>query len=73
MFPSLPDGESLDNVEAKRIRLDASIHEDPLPVAEFANSVVIFDDIDVISETNIRDAVYNILWRRGGTTRSPAS
>ena len=61
LFSSLPDDESLDDVEPKRIRLDETIYEDPIPIAEFANSAVIFDDVDVISNKKIREAVYSLL------------
>ena len=61
MFSSLPEDESLDDVKPQRLRLDSSIYEDPIEVEEFKDSVVIFDDIDVISDKKIRDAVYNIL------------
>ena len=47
VFSSLPDGESLDELELKRVRLDPSIYEDPLPIQDFAKAAVIFDDIDV--------------------------
>ena len=57
LFSSLPDDPSLDNIEPKRIRLDSSIYEDPLPIEELANSVVIFDDVDVLSNKQIRNAV----------------
>ena len=61
MFSSLPEDESLDDVKPQRIRLDSSINEERLEVEEFKDSVIIFDDIDVISDKKIRDAVYNIL------------
>ena len=61
MFSSLPEDESLDDVKPQRIKLDRSIYEEPIEVEEFKDSVVIFDDIDVISDKKIRDAVYNIL------------
>ena len=54
MFSSLPEDESLDDVKPQRIRLDTSIYEDPILVDEFENSVVIFDDIDVISDEDKR-------------------
>ena len=63
MFSSLPEDESLDDVKPQRIKLDSSIYEEPIEVEEFQDSVVIFDDIDVISDKKIRDAVYNILNR----------
>ena len=61
MFSSLPEDESLDDVKPQRIKLDSSIYEEPIEVEEFKDSVAIFDDIDVISDKKIRDAVYNIL------------
>ena len=57
MFSSLPEDESLDDVKPQRIKLDSSIYEEPIEVEEFKDSVVIFDDIDVISDKKIRDAV----------------
>ena len=34
---------------------------DPIPIKEFSDSVIIFDDVDVISDKRIRDGVYNLL------------
>ena len=50
MFSSLPNDESLDKIKPKRIKLDDSIHLDPIKVNELKESVCIFDDIDVISD-----------------------
>jgi len=61
IFSSLPEDESLDAVKPQRIRLDESIYQDPIAIEDLSDSVVIFDDIDVISDKKIRDAVYNIL------------
>ena len=61
LFSSLPDDESLDDIEPKRVRIDETLYEDPIPIKEFSNSVIIFDDIDVISDKKIRDAVYSLL------------
>ena len=61
MFSSRPEDECLDDVKPQRIKLDRSIYEEPIEVEEFKDSVVIFDDIDVISDKKIRDAAYNIL------------
>jgi nicotinamide riboside kinase len=61
LFSSLADDESLDEIEPKRVRLDTSIYEDPILIQDFSNSIVIFDDIDVISDKRIRDAVYSLL------------
>ena len=61
MFSSLPEDESLYEIKPQRIILDSTLYEDPIPIEEFADSVVIFDDIDVISDNKIRDEVYQIL------------
>jgi energy-coupling factor transporter ATP-binding protein EcfA2 len=61
LFSSLPHDESIDSVKPKRIRLDDSLISDPIPIESFENSCVIFDDIDVISDKNIRKAVYALL------------
>lgn len=61
MLSSLPSDESLDKIRPKRIKLDDSLRTDPTKVHEFKESVCIFDDIDVISNKKIREAVYNIL------------
>ncbi|MFM7989547.1 MAG: AAA family ATPase, partial [Candidatus Fonsibacter sp.] len=61
LFSSLPSDESLDKIKPKRIKLDESLHTDPIKVQEFRESVCIFDDIVAISDKKIREAVYNIL------------
>jgi hypothetical protein len=61
LFSSLPSDESLDKIKPKRFRLDDSLHEDPIKVAQLEESMCIFDDIDVISNKKIREAVYDIL------------
>jgi len=61
VFFIVPSDESLDKIKPKRIKLDESLHTDPIKVHEFKESVCIFDDIDVISDKKIREAVYNIL------------
>ncbi|MFM7990125.1 MAG: hypothetical protein ACKPKO_63500, partial [Candidatus Fonsibacter sp.] len=50
-----------DKIKPKRIKLDDSLHTDPIKVQEFRESVCIFDDIDVISDKKIREVVYNTL------------
>ena len=60
-FSALKDDESLDVVKPRRIEIDDSLVTDPIQISEFANSCVVFDDIDVISDKKQRDAVYSIL------------
>lgn len=61
MFSALPEDESLDSVQPKRIILDESLIDDPLSIKDFENSIVIFDDIDVLPNKKIREEVYKIL------------
>ena len=60
MFSSLPEGESLGGVKPKRIRLDSSQYEKPIDIKN-ADSAIIFDDTDVISDNKILDEVYKVL------------
>ena len=61
LFSSLPSDESLDKIRPKRFKIEDSLYKDPIEVEELKDSVCIFDDIDVISDKKIREAVYNIL------------
>ena len=61
LFSSLPSDESLDKIKPKRIKLDESMCTDPIKVDELSESICIFDDIDVISEKKVREAVYDVL------------
>lgn len=60
-FSALQEDESLDVVKPKRIIIDESIWKEPLVVDEFANSLVVLDDIDVIGDKKQREAVYSIM------------
>lgn len=61
VFSSLNDDECVDELKPKRIRIDDTLITEPLPIDEFNSSMCIFDDIDVISDKKIRDAVYGFL------------
>ena len=61
MFSALPDDPSLDSINPKRIELDDSLVSDPIKAVDLKDSVVIFDDIDVLSNKTIRDEVYKLL------------
>jgi hypothetical protein len=60
-FSALKEDESLDVVKPKRIMIDDTVWKDPIEVGDFADSCVILDDIDVISDKKQREAVYNIM------------
>jgi hypothetical protein len=61
LFSNLKEDESLDTVKPKRVRLDDELYLDPIKVDEFANSCVIFDDTDCLSDKKIKNAVCSIL------------
>ena len=57
----MPDDESLDSVNPLRIQSHESPIEHPIDIKEYAGSVVLFDDIGVVPDKNIREAVYKIV------------
>jgi len=61
MFSSLDEDPSLDKIYPKRIKLDDTIWKDPIKAEDLADSMVIFDDTDNLSDKKVRDAVYAIL------------
>jgi hypothetical protein len=61
LFSALPEDPSIDPLKPNRIRLDESLYEDPISVQDFENSVVIFDDVDCISDKKIKEAIYAIM------------
>ena len=52
---ALPDDESLDSIKPTRLVLDDSLIDDPLDIKEFADSVVLCDDIDVVTNMKTRE------------------
>lgn len=61
LFSALKEDETLDKIKTKRMIIDDSLISNPIDAEEFKNSLVIFDDIDVISNKEHREAVYSIL------------
>lgn len=61
IFSAITDDPSLEEIKPNRIKLDNTLVTDPIKVSDFKNSLVIFDDIDVISDKPIRLAVYSLL------------
>jgi len=61
MFSHLTEDKTLDGLDLKRVVLDEDLISDPYDVTDFENSLVLFDDCDVISDKKIKDAVYNIM------------
>lgn len=62
VFSALKDDESLDVVKPKRFKITReALLDDPILIDDLKNSLVIFDDIDVISDKDLKNEVYNIL------------
>lgn len=62
VFSALKDDESLDVVQPKRFRISKeTLLDDPIIIEDLKNSLVIFDDIDSISNKELKNAVYSIL------------
>ena len=60
MFSPVVEDESISS-DIKRVILDARMITDPLKIGELAESLVIFDDIDVIKDKKLREAIYDLL------------
>jgi len=62
VLSSLKEDETLDKIAGlKRIKLDDKMWSDPLEAETFKDSCVIADDVDVISDKKIREAVLKLI------------
>jgi hypothetical protein len=61
IFSAIGSDAVLDLLKPKRIKIDDDLVYDPLDIEELSDSLVVFDDIDVISNKKQREAVYSIL------------
>jgi adenylate kinase family enzyme len=62
VFSALKDDESLDVIKPKRIKISKeTLLDDPILIEDLKDSLCIFDDIDVISDKDLKNEVYNIL------------
>ncbi len=61
LFSGLPSDDSLGNVGPNRIELNWTMHTGSIKVVELRESIFIFDDIDVISDKKIKEAVCDAL------------
>jgi adenylate kinase family enzyme len=62
MFSSLPDDVSVDDIKnLKRPKIDDTLVSDPIDASEFAESMVIFDDCDTLTNKAQRKEVFKIL------------
>jgi hypothetical protein len=61
MFSNLSSDETLKDLKIKRIKIDNTLLTEPLVVEDFKDSLVLFDDIDVIRDKNYKNAVYQLM------------
>jgi len=61
LFSALMEDESLDDLEPIRIKIGPNLLEAPINIESFTDCMVIFDDIDVIRDKKIKDAVFDVL------------
>jgi Cdc6-like AAA superfamily ATPase len=68
LFSAVDEDSLLDDLGVKRIRIDDELLSSPIQAKDFIDgvkgatgSVVVFDDIDVLDNKKIKEAVYNIL------------
>lgn len=61
VFSALNEDSSLDVIKPNRLKIDDRMITDPLTVDDFKDTLVIFDDIDVIGDKKLREAVYQVL------------
>ena len=61
VFSNLTEDKNLDSIQLNRVKIDESLIEDPLTMEDFRDSLIIFDDTDVIPDKALKAAVYSIL------------
>lgn len=61
VFSAKKSDPNLDKIKPKRILIDESLINEPLSYIDFADSMVVFDDTDAISDKHLRKAVINIM------------
>ena len=58
----MKEDETLDSLKyIQRIRIDGSLISNPLGIDDFESCLVVMDDIDVIPDKHMREAVYKLL------------
>lgn len=60
LFSMKPQDRALDRYKPIRIPLNHDMVDDPVKLSELENSLVIFDDIDQITDKEIQKAVWNL-------------
>ena len=69
VFSKLDDDPVLDKYKPTRIELSEDLIEDPIELEELHDSLVIFDDIDSLTNKDVRKAVHNLRDRIFATGR----
>lgn len=70
IFSDVDKDELLDKHKPIRIKLNMSLHQKPIQTHELKDSCVIFDDVDSISDKNIKNAVitlYDSILKKGSS------
>jgi len=60
LFSRKKEDENLDDVKPQRIKIGDNLIQDPLKMEDFKNSLVLFDDTDIIKPKILRDIVDHI-------------
>lgn len=61
IFSPVSDDKKLDDLKVKRVKIDDTLVSDPIMPSDLKNSLVIFDDIDCITQKPLREALYGLL------------
>lgn len=61
VFSLVDSDDKIDDIGVNRIKIESSLITDPLKIEEFEESCLLFDDIDVIDDKKLREAVYGIM------------
>lgn len=61
IFSPVAEDKKLDDLKVKRVKIDDSLITDPILPSDLKNSLVIFDDIDCITQKSLREALYGLL------------
>jgi len=61
LFSEVDHDDILDAVGVHRIKINSSLVTNPINLEECADSVIMFDDVDDISNKKVRDAVFNLM------------
>lgn len=61
IFSPVAEDKKLDDLKVKRVRIDETLITDPIRPSDLKEALVVFDDIDCITQKPLRDALYGLL------------